>query len=478
VSIAETSTGSKTYTGTVVGDGYYLVIDSTSGSLSIEDEDDDDYMGSDTLSKNILIPVLNNVSANAKDTHIKPDKEILKANGASFDRVKEGSAAIGDEVTFEVSIPVPNTAKYQKGFTFEMNDTLPAGMTFKELVSVKVGEDDVPYTLTVKEADGTTAFAPASGADLVTTTGGQKIHIDFKDASHDFKYYSEAGEWYGSNLVVTYTAVVNKDANLTPTGNLNEVTFTYANDPNHAYDGTEDNPPTGTTPEDKTKTVLANIDIYKTDGTSALSGAEFEITSTDYNVTLVTGEKFEASTAASPYEAQTGETIETGTTYYKLADGTFTTTAYTTDNAGYYEDDTTYVKVLFTKKVTTPGTTNKVTVISGADGHIKLEGVKPGTYTIKETKAPLGFNLDPDEHVIEITDSYSTTTKTITLDCTSTGVTWDGDTATASIEIVNNSGTTLPSTGGVGTTIFYVTGLLLVLGAGTILVARRKADAE
>ena len=47
-----------------------------------------------------------------------------------------------------------------------------------------------------------------------------------------------------------------------------------------------------------------------------------------------------------------------------------------------------------------------------------------------------------------------------------------------SISIVNNQGTTLPSTGGMGTTIFYLIGAVLVIGAGVLLVTRRRMKAE
>ena len=75
------------------------------------------------------------------------------------------------------------------------------------------------------------------------------------------------------------------------------------------------------------------------------------------------------------------------------------------------------------------------------------------TYTLKETKAPTGYNKLDDP--IEVKASDNAFTKE---------------------EIKNNKGTVLPSTGGSGTTIFYVIGGLLIIGAAVVLVARRKAQ--
>ena len=326
--------GNAPYTANVTGDGYYFIKDTTA---TLKGDN-----GSDTLSK-YLLSVVKNVEIAAKDTHLTPDKEILIATGeadaSSYQTVKENTAAVGDTVTFQVTIPVPNTKKYVDHFVFDMKDTLPTGMTFMGITSVKVGSDVVPYTMTVAPAGSTTYAAytaPADAAAAVTTAGGQKIKVVF----NDFKANAEANDWIGQNLVVTYTAVVNDKADFTSTGNKNEVYFDYANDPNHDYDGDEPGPdePMGETPKDKTKTYLINLEILKTGDNGAtqnLEGAEFEITSDEYNVTLVTGEKF----VASDYTAQAGETIKEGT-YYKLKDGSYTTTEPTDATESSYESRT------------------------------------------------------------------------------------------------------------------------------------------
>ena len=154
--------------------------------------------------------------------------------------------------------------------------------------------------------------------------------------------------------------------------------------------------------------------------------------------------------------------------------------------------------------------TNKVTTtLAAADGEkgvITIKGVEQGTYSIKETKAPAGFNALTEPFTIEAKKSgtsVTTTTKTtIFLDAqgnvtdTVTNVTKEYKTdedsynkATPAVtgeetsvpvyqykHITNRQGTELPSTGGIGTTIFYVVGAILVIGAGVILITRRRMD--
>lgn len=93
--------------------------------------------------------------------------------------------------------------------------------------------------------------------------------------------------------------------------------------------------------------------------------------------------------------------------------------------------------------------------IDAGDGTgVNIRGLEPGTYWFEETVAPDGYN--------KLAGRVSVTVVT-------------NATAAAKITVVNNAGTQLPSTGGIGTTIFYVLGGILVIGAAVILIARRKA---
>ena len=98
--------------------------------------------------------------------------------------------------------------------------------------------------------------------------------------------------------------------------------------------------------------------------------------------------------------------------------------------------------------------------MTGEDGKLltKFEGLANGTYTLVESTVPDGYNKLADT-TVTIADSDVTLTN-----------------LSQAITVVNKAGSELPSTGGIGTTIFYVIGAILVLGAGVLLVTRRRMN--
>ena len=111
-------------------------------------------------------------------------------------------------------------------------------------------------------------------------------------------------------------------------------------------------------------------------------------------------------------------------------------------------------------------TNGNTTLTSLADGMINIEGIKEGTYYLKETKAPKGYNLLKDTIAITIdADGNIKTSKT-------------GETTVTRVDVQNNAGSILPSTGGIGTTIFYIAGALLVLISGVVLIAKKRTDSK
>ena len=112
------------------------------------------------------------------------------------------------------------------------------------------------------------------------------------------------------------------------------------------------------------------------------------------------------------------------------------------------------------------------TLVSGADGMIAVEGLDADTYYLEETKAPGGYNKLAGPVKVEIshavTDANAHMTHTLKQDTTNV----------EKVEIENKSGTELPSTGGIGTTIFYVLGSILVIGAVVLLIAKKRMSAD
>lgn len=104
-------------------------------------------------------------------------------------------------------------------------------------------------------------------------------------------------------------------------------------------------------------------------------------------------------------------------------------------------------------------TSGDTTLISSDKGYIYIEGLKAGTYYLKETAAPKGYNVLKDIQTIEITEDGDVKVKGEICD---------------EVKVKNNSGTVLPSTGGAGTTMIYLVGAVLVLGSGVVLATKRR----
>ena len=107
---------------------------------------------------------------------------------------------------------------------------------------------------------------------------------------------------------------------------------------------------------------------------------------------------------------------------------------------------------------------------TSANGTFTISGLDSGVYYLEETTAPAGYNILKDPIRIEITYSIDTNTNV------GTATVKYGDNSTGTIKVENNTGAELPSTGGVGTTIFYVLGGLLVVCAGVLLITKRRMN--
>ncbi len=216
-----------------------------------------------------------------------------------------------------------------------------------------------------------------------------------------------------TSIVVTYTADVNSGAVIDGTGNTDATHLTYG-------DGSE-------TATLSTATYVYDVDIFKyTTGSgnsatqAALPGASFVLYKT------VNDEKYYAK-------------VENG----KLTGWTKNSSSERTEDP----DDGTCA----------------TTLTSDADGNISVDGLDADDYYLLETAAPAGYNMLAEAVAFQINTSGSVMKD---------GAALTGDT----LKIENKTGAELPSTGGIGTTVFYVVGAILVLGAAILLIVKRRMN--
>ena len=313
-------------------------------------------------------------------TTTNPNANIHDKNDMPFKKeVDKTNVDVGQTVTFKITGKVPDYTGFTK-YTYLITDTMTDGLTFnRDSLTVKVGEATVTNDCTI-------------AYDAETAPQTFTVSIPVLEKKYDF----------GAEIVVTYTATVNKNAIAMISSN--KAKLTYSNDP--TTDETKDSQ----TEEQKVYTSKIVIDKFETgkQETVKLPGAEFVL-----------------------YKKVPGASGEV-TQYYK-------------------QDDT-------TKAVTWVDTIAEATrVTTGNNGEAFFEGLADGTYYLVETKAPAGYN--------QLTEAK---------DVTVTGSITDATRLSVTAEVANNTGTLLPSTGGMGTTIFYVLGAVLVVGAGVLLVTKKR----
>lgn len=100
------------------------------------------------------------------------------------------------------------------------------------------------------------------------------------------------------------------------------------------------------------------------------------------------------------------------------------------------------------------------------DGNIAFEGLNAGTYYLEEIEAPKGYNKLNDAIKFTIADENAPEKGQVSYDTNSTGT----------IKVLNNAGTTLPTTGGIGTTVFYLIGGGLMVAAAVLLIAKKRME--
>ena len=489
---------------TVPATGYYLIVDDTTKPL----EDGDAYSA-------YIVKVVKSVEVAPKKDTTSVDKKITTDTLGKDDATTTvngivDNVSIGDTVNFQIDGTVPSHATDYDYYFYIIGDTLTEGLTFNS-TSVKVYKESV--------SDANLLNKPGTPADYALYTGTAADGKTFQVALTDAKSLA------GKKIIVVYSATLNDKAKIGELSNDNTVTIQYSNNPNHNYNGDKDNntpgkpaeeshSPLGETPESKTHTYTTAIQIQKVDENGkVLTGAEFTLTGDNEEIVLVSSETFaeaadgtyyklnnDSYTTEEPVTADymkpaaagategyvedagyTGEdkVVVGSKTYrpYKAEDAGKTVYILVKANADEYDDTTKkYSKsVTYTQKDTnTSGVTATAEV--GPDGVVEFRGLGKGTYTITESKTPNGYNtIDPIDVTINFTANPNGTTPhwSTTSDSKAT---YNSTTGVFEVTIENQKGTELPSTGGMGTTIFYIAGAILVIGAVVLLIARKKAE--
>ena len=217
-----------------------------------------------------------------------------------------------------------------------------------------------------------------------------------------------------TTITITYSATLNENAVVGLPGNPNTSTLSYGNS------GDESHTPSGTTPPSETVTYTWDLDILKYG-----NGNESNVLK-DAKFVLLNNNKTKVATVVNG-------------------------------------------KITGWADVPTAGEGGSITwpanavLTTGENGKIEIDGLDADTYYLRETQAPAGYNKLADDQAVTITGATKGENEKLTY-------------TTVVAKINNQSGAELPSTGGIGTTIFYVLGGVLVVGAAVLLVTKKRME--
>ena len=320
------------------------------------------------------------------------DLKIDEKNEApTIDKKINGSkstndAAIGDVVNYTVTIHA------KKGATgYVLTDTMTKGLTFN------------PDSLTVKTSTSTlskdTDYTVAVNS-TPDTDGNTNFKVTFTDT-----YLN--GIDSDTDIVVSYTATVNKDAVIGTTGNTNTAQLKYGS---------------SSTVQSTTTTYSYKFDLVKTDNSKKLlTGAKFKL--------------YDSQTSTTPVKL-----IKDATTRnYRVAE---------TSESGAVDE-----------------------IVIDSFKAVTISGLNKKTYYLEETLAPAGYNKLTERQSVELGKEGFVADATIN-NSGSEGATW----TEGGVQVINNTGATLPSTGGMGTTLFYVIGGGLMVAAVVLLVTKKRME--
>ena len=408
---------------TTLDAGYYIVVDTTATD------------GKEDAVKNLSLLQMTKKGTfqiNNKTDIPEVEKKVYDANDTEDEEVVTDPAEVADadwkdsadhdkddKIPYQITGTLPTNYADYNSYKYVFTDEMSDGLTYN-------GDAKVYAVNGSTKTDITNAFTitgSGAGATLVVSI-------------NDLKTVEGATIDSNTKIVVQYTCTLNENAVMGVEGNPNTVTLTYSNNPNNGGEGE-----TGNTPIDKVIVFTYKVQADKVnDSRQPLAGAAFTLYK-NYKVvpqgkTAVTEIKY--NNDKNTYPIATGDNwVEVGTT----TAGTATQFSFERIDDGEY---------LLVEKTTPAG----------------YNAVKPNKFKIEATHTE-GQNPELTGLTATDTKGASTDLGEITLETSPT-------TGLVSTTIINNSGSTLPETGGMGTTLFYIVGAALVIGAGVVLVSRRR----
>lgn len=445
-----------TYTYKELPNGYYLVKDASA------------ITGNDVNTTYVVQVTDGTLTFTRKGDVPEVDKKIVDGNS----EVETNEASIGDTINFKITGTLPSNFENYKEYTYIFTDTLSKGLTYinddnsKEIKVEVVNGEGASETKT----DVTEYFYINATTDSTSDITTLKVGISNLQALNN----GVATVTASTKIVVTYYARLNENAVIAGDGNDNKVKLNYSNDPNNSGEGTTQPPkkpkdepkkPNGETPEEQTVTYTTELTITKNDNSGkVLTDAEFTLTGNGVNIVVVKKDVF---------------TVDDEGGYWKLANGTYTTEAPNTssgdeDNSDQYESTTTKYSKQTETKIKGVGQT-ETDVVGAVDGlgNVTFSGLGAGTYTITESVTPNGYNT-----IAPITFTISFDSSSKKFSSNNNDIVVGNTTNMLTTTIVNKPGSSLPSTGGIGTTLFYIVGGILMVGAAVLLITKRRMDNE
>ena len=393
-----------------VTDGKYVISGLAAGYYLVKDQDGSLTGDNDSYTE-YIIQVVGNVTATPKSDVPEVQKKVKDIND-STDTTKTDWQ---DSADYDIGDSIPFQLKATLANNVSSYTTYK--VVFHDTLSKGLTyNNDAKVYIDGTETNGFTVTATVNADGTTTLT----VSCDDVKA---------LGAGNSSVITVEYTAKLNENAVLGSAGNPNEVYLEYSNNPNKSEKGNNE---TGETPKDVVIVFTYKTIINKVDSENKpLTGAAFKLEK------LIKGKDGAADTWTTVKEFTVDETT-TSFTFSGLDDGQYKLTE-TKTPVGYNTIDPIYFVIEATHDETADAPTLKTlnAYLTDANGN-------------KQTEMKDGESVNIDLGTVDLTAGSITTT------------------------VVNKSGSELPSTGGIGTTIFYVLGGVLVLAAVVLLVTKKR----